>query len=113
MPAQWRAVVGPLITLATVGVIALFERYVVAVPNPGAIFFIAVMTSAYIGGTASGLVASAIALGFSTLHFLGRGHIWDSAHHDLERVIILFATTPCIAIACRYESFASPAVSTA
>jgi diguanylate cyclase (GGDEF)-like protein len=56
------------------------------------------MTSAYIGGTASGLVASAIALGFSTLHFLGRGHIWDSAHHDLERVIILFATTPCIAI---------------
>jgi diguanylate cyclase (GGDEF)-like protein len=98
MPSNWRPFVGPLVTLATVGLIALFEQYVHAVPNPGAIFFIAVMTSAYIGGTASGLVAAAIALGFSTLHFLGRGHIWHPDHHDLERVIILLVTTPCIAI---------------
>jgi diguanylate cyclase (GGDEF)-like protein len=98
MPSHWRSIVAPLVTLATVGIIALFERYVMPVPNPGAIFSIAVMISAYIGGTASGLVASAIALGFSAIHFLGRGNIWAPGHHDLERVIILFATTPCIAI---------------
>jgi diguanylate cyclase (GGDEF)-like protein len=98
MPSHWRPIVAPLVTLATVGIIALFERYVMPVPNPGAIFSIAVMISAYIGGTASGLVAAAIALGFSAIHFLGRGHIWAPGHHDLERVIILFATTPCIAI---------------
>ena len=98
MPSHWRPILGPLVTLATVGIIALFERYVVAVPNPGAIFFIAVMASAYIGGTRSGLVASAIALGFSTIHFIARGHIWNASHNDLARVLILFVTTPCLAL---------------
>jgi diguanylate cyclase (GGDEF)-like protein len=98
MSPGWRPIIGPLVTLATVGVIALVERYVFPIANPGAIFFIAVMASAYIGGTRSGLVASAIALTFAALHFLGRGHIWDPGHHDLERVMILTITTPTVAI---------------
>ncbi|HLH87587.1 MAG TPA: diguanylate cyclase [Xanthobacteraceae bacterium] len=99
MPSHWRPIVGPLATFAIVTAIALFERYVAAVPNPGAIFFIAVMASAFIGGTRSGLIAAAIALGFSAIHFFARGHIWDANHDDLVRVLILFVTTPCLAIA--------------
>jgi len=98
MSPHSRQILGPLVTLATVGAIALVEAYVVPIANPGAIFFLAVMTSAYIGGTASGLIAAAIALGFAAIHFLGRGHISDPGHHDLERVVILAFTTPAIAI---------------
>jgi diguanylate cyclase (GGDEF)-like protein len=86
------------VTLATVAAIALVEQYIFPIANPGAIFFIAVMCSAYIGGIGSGLIAAAISLGFAAFHFLGRGHIWDPGHHDLERVIILCATTPLVAI---------------
>jgi len=98
MSSHWRSVIAPLVTLGTVVAIALIEQYVFPIANPGAIFFISVMCSAYIGGTGSGLIAAAIALSFAAFHFLGRGHIWEPGHHDLERVIILCTTTPLIAI---------------
>lgn len=99
MSSHWRLVVGPLVTLATVATIALVQRYIVPIPNPGAIFFIAVMCSAYVGGTRSGLIAAGIALGFAVFHFLVRGRIWAPGYHDLARVIILCVTTPMVAIA--------------
>ena len=98
MSTRWRLIGGPLITLATVTAIALFERFVYPVANPGAIFFIAVMASAYIGGTGAGLIAATIALAFSASHFLTRGNFWDAGTHNVERLIILCFTTPLVAI---------------
>jgi diguanylate cyclase (GGDEF)-like protein len=98
MSPRWRWIIGPLSTLATAALITLVQQYLHPIPNPGAIFFIAVMCSAYIGGTGSGLVASAIALGYAAIHFLGHDRLWDPAYHGLERVIILCVTTPMIAV---------------
>jgi diguanylate cyclase (GGDEF)-like protein len=98
MSPRWRWSIGPLATLATAALITLVQRYIHPIPNPGAIFFIAVMCSAYIGGTGSGLIAAAIALGYAAAHFLGHDRLWDPAFHGLERVIILAVTTPLIAV---------------
>jgi diguanylate cyclase (GGDEF)-like protein len=99
MSPRWRWIVGPLATLATAAaLITLIQRYLHPIPNPGAIFFIAVMCSAYIGGTGSGLVAAAIALGYAAIHFFGHDRLWDPAYHGLERILILAVTTPLIAV---------------
>ena len=47
---HWRTIIGPLITLALAGLILLSDRYLFRVPNPGAISFLAVAFSAYLGG---------------------------------------------------------------
>ena len=98
MSPRWLWIVGPFATLAAAALLALIQQYIHPVPNPGAIFFIAVMCSAYIGGTGSGLLAAAIALGYTAIHFFGHDRLWDPAYHGLERVIILSVTTPLIAV---------------
>ena len=50
-----RLAVGPLVTLVTVGAILATDRYFFAVPNPGAITFVAVVFATYIGGLPSGI----------------------------------------------------------
>ena len=65
MPAWWHRYIGPVVALATVAAIALVDRHLVAIPNPGAVFFLAVVFSSYSGGIVSGLVSSAITIGFT------------------------------------------------
>jgi hypothetical protein len=46
MQAQWRLAVGVLTTSATVAAILVVDEYIINVPNPVAITFIAVVASA-------------------------------------------------------------------
>ena len=68
---DWRPIIGPTITLALGGAILLMDRHLFRVPNPGAILFLAVAFSAYVGGIPSGLASAAISIGFAAVHVLG------------------------------------------
>ena len=98
MPAWWNRYIGPPVTLATVAGIALLDRHLVTIPNPGAIFFIAVVFSAYTGGMVSGLVSTVITLGFTVLHFSAPGHPFEMRAEDLQRIVVLMIATPIAAV---------------
>ncbi len=98
MPARWHRYVGPLVALATVAVIALVDRFLITIPNPGAVFFLAVVLSAYTGGLVSGLVGSAITIGFTILYFSTPGHPLAFRAEDLQRILVLVVCTPAAAV---------------
>ncbi len=98
MPARWHRYVGPLVALATVAVIALVDRFLITIPNPGAVFFLAVVLSAYTGGLVSGLVSSAITIGFTILYFSTPGHPLAFRAEDLQRILVLVVCTPAAAV---------------
>jgi len=98
MRAWWSRCIVSLVALATVTAISLADRHLVAIPNPGAIFFLAVVFAAYTGGIVSGLIATAITLGFSVLHFSAPGHLFAMRPEDFQRILILAICTPITAV---------------
>src|SRR5262245_8456067 len=98
MPAWWNRFIGPPVALATVIGIALADRHLVAIPNPGAIFFLAVGYSAYTGGMVSGLVSTVITLVFAVVHFSAPGHLFEMRPEDLQRIAVLVLATPAAAV---------------
>jgi diguanylate cyclase (GGDEF)-like protein len=98
MPAWWHRYIGPLVTLATVAAIALVDRHLAVIPNPGAVFLLAVMFSAYSGGILSGLVSSAITVGFSIVYFSESGQPFAIHAEDFQRVRVLMVCTPIAAV---------------
>src|SRR5215831_2764744 len=98
MDNGWRWIVGPLVTLATVGAIMLCDRYLFAVPNPGAISFVAVVFSTYLGGFAAGLVSAAISVLYAVYYFSVPGEFLHFKQDNLARVAVLVVATPVIAL---------------
>jgi diguanylate cyclase (GGDEF)-like protein len=94
---DWRVLLGPIVTLATVSAIVLLDRYVVVVPNPSAITFIAVVFSAYIGGITPGLISAAISLGFAAVYLSTPGLLFEYRPENLARLYVLVVATPAIA----------------
>jgi diguanylate cyclase (GGDEF)-like protein len=97
-PIPWRAIVGPLITLALAALILLSDRFLVRVPNPGAISFLAVAFSAYLGGTVSGLVSAAISFALAAVLFSAPGELFHYTPDNLARLLVLAVCTPAIAV---------------
>ena len=97
-PIPWRAIVGPLITLALAGLILLSNRDLVRVPNAGALCLIAVVFSAYLGGTLSGLVSAAIAIALAAVHFSSPGTLFAYSPDNFARLLVTAACAPVFAI---------------
>ena len=83
MPIHWRKIVGPAITLSAVVLILLVDRYLFRVPNPGAITFLTVAVSAYLGGIGSGLVSAVIYIGFAAIQFSVPGELFHYTSFNL------------------------------
>ncbi|MEA2988890.1 MAG: hypothetical protein QOG83_1601, partial [Alphaproteobacteria bacterium] len=98
MRCTWRPLVGPLATLAVVAWIHVADRHAFAVPNPGAISFMAVVFSAYLGGIASGLVSTAISLAYAAAYFSIPGQFLRYTPDNLARLYVLLVATPAIAL---------------
>lgn len=98
VPVPWRAIVGPLITLALAGLILMSDRYLVRVPNPGAISFLAVAFSAYLGGIVSGLASAAISFGLAAVLFSLPGALFHFTPDNFARLLVLAVCTPAFAI---------------
>lgn len=93
-----RAIIGPLITLALAGLILLSDHYLIRVPNPGAISFLAVAFSAYLGGTVSGLVSAAISFALAAVLFSAPQALFHYTPDNLARLLVLAVCTPAIAV---------------
>jgi diguanylate cyclase (GGDEF)-like protein len=94
---SWRQVAGPAISLAVAAFVLLADRYLFRVPNPGAISFLAVAFSAYLGGVGPGLVSAAISFGLAVVLFSGP-QLFDFTSDNLARLLVLMACTPAIAV---------------
>jgi diguanylate cyclase (GGDEF)-like protein len=97
-PSYWRSIIGPLGTLALVSALYAFERYVASVPNPGAITFVAVVFSAYIGGLTAGLVSAMISIAYAAVSFSIPGELLHFRPDNLARLYVLMVATPAIAL---------------
>jgi diguanylate cyclase (GGDEF)-like protein len=94
----WRAVIGPVITLAAGVVVLVADRHLFPVPNPGAISFLAVAFSAYVGGLGPGLVSAAVSFGFATVHLSQPGELFQFTPDNFARLAVLTICTPAIAV---------------
>jgi diguanylate cyclase (GGDEF)-like protein len=97
-PIRWGPILGPAITFAIAVAILLFDRHLFSVQNPGAILFLAVAFSAYLGGIASGLIAAAISFTFTAIHFSLPGELFHFTPSDFRKLLVLAVCTPAIAI---------------
>jgi diguanylate cyclase (GGDEF)-like protein len=95
--SRWRFIVGPLITVATGIAIMIVDRYVMRVPNPGALHILSILVSAYIGGIIPGLVSAAITLGFG-LTFLRPEELFGLNQHAVFRFVTLLVVAPAAAV---------------
>ena len=93
-----RLAVGPLVTLVTVGAILATDRYLFAVPNPGAITFVAVVFATYHGGLPSGFMSAAISLTYAAVYFSIPGEFLHFRPDNLARMVVQIFGTPAIVI---------------
>jgi diguanylate cyclase (GGDEF)-like protein len=98
IPINWRAIIGPAVTLALAGLILLSDQYLFPVPNPGAISFLAVAFSAYLGGITSGLISAAISFGLATVLLSAPGALFLYAPDNVARLLVLAVCTPAVAL---------------
>ncbi len=93
----WKRAVGPLLTIAAAGLLALLFRYVTNAPIAAPIFLWAIVLSAYYGGLYSGLVSSAIAICFGVVYLSEPGTLFHFNGINFPRLLVLAIVGPAIA----------------
>ena len=92
MQFDWRAISGPVLTIATALIAIAVDRYFVAVPNPAPLFICIVAFAASLSGLASGMVSAAVAVGGAALFFLNHHATPGYEAADLARLLLLAMT---------------------
>jgi PAS domain-containing protein len=92
MQFDWRAISGPVLTIATTLIAVVVDRYFVVVPSPTPLFICIVAFAASLSGLASGMVSAATAVGCAALFFLSRHATAGYDTADLVRLVMLAAT---------------------
>ena len=98
IPISCRAIIGPAVTLALAGLMLLSDWYLFRVPNPGAISFLAIAFSAYLGGITSGLVSAMISFGLTAILLSAPGTLFLYTPDDVARLVVLAVCTPAVAL---------------
>ena len=94
----WAKVRGPLLTLATLGVLAALATTHLRIPNPALIYLIPVVYSAYAGGLGPGLLSAAMTLVFALIFFSQPGRPFTYTDDDLRRLVTIFVATPAVTV---------------
>jgi PAS domain-containing protein len=98
MQFDWRAILGPALTIL-VALIAFFvDRSFVTVPNPAPLFVCIVALASSINGITSGLISAGFAVTFSALFFLNHRAAPGYDAHDIARMVLLALTAGGTAI---------------
>jgi len=98
MQFDWRAILGPALTIL-VALIAFFvDRSFVTVPNPAPLFVCIVALASSINGITSGLISAGFAVIFSALFFLNHRAAPGYDAHDIARMVLLALTAGGTAI---------------
>jgi PAS domain-containing protein len=98
MQFNWHAISGPVLTAATALVAFLIDRHFVPIPHPAPLFVCIVALAASVGGIASGMVSTVIAVTASALFFLNRRATPGYDMSDLARMLLLAATAGATAL---------------
>jgi diguanylate cyclase (GGDEF)-like protein len=91
-------VVGPTVTLATMLGVELLSRFGLQIPNPAVVYYLTLVFAAFYGGIPGGVVSAAIILGYMSLFFSIPGHPFSYSPENLQRIAVLWVTTPLIAL---------------
>lgn len=83
---------------ATIGLILALDFSPFPIPNPGPILMLAIVYSAYRGGTSAGLVSAAVAILFFALQLLPPGGAFQYSGFDLGRVFVFALVSPAMAV---------------
>jgi PAS domain S-box-containing protein len=97
-PRLKQSILGPLFTVAVVLIIALAERYFWVIPNPPAILLLALVFSAYAGGTLSGIASATITWLYIVVFFSIAGRPFHYTDENLRRVAVWAITLPATAL---------------
>src|SRR3954465_12901623 len=98
MTALWRAIIGPLVTALTIGLIVLLQQRGMSIPNPAVIYFCAIVFATFTGGFASGTLSAAITLAYAFVFFSTPGQLFKYTPDNVSRILVLCTTTPLIVI---------------
>jgi PAS domain S-box-containing protein len=79
-------------------ILALSERYFRAIPNPPAILLLALVFSAYTGGTLAGLASAAITWLYIAVFFSIAGRHFHYTDENVRRVLVWAITLPATAL---------------
>ncbi|MBK7369519.1 MAG: PAS domain S-box protein [Candidatus Eisenbacteria bacterium] len=94
----WRLLIGPLATLAFALALHLLRVTPSTLPNPGVLFSLAVVWSAYLGGVLPGLLSALVSVAFVT--WFHSEHTWPLTFHedDFRRLPTTYLTLPALAV---------------
>src|SRR5262249_31532529 len=94
----WPRVGGPLLTLLTLAALLALRGTPWRLPNPGLVFLIPVVFSAYSGGLGPGLVSAAACLVFTAFYLSDPGRPLHWSGENLGRLAGVTIATPIIAV---------------
>jgi PAS domain-containing protein len=92
MQFDWRAILGPALTVLVALIAFLVDRHFVTAPNPAPLFVCIVALASSINGITSGLISAGVAVIFSALFFLNHRAAPGSDAHDITRMLLLAGT---------------------
>src|SRR5437016_191445 len=95
---NWSLVGGPLLTLATAGVLGFLTLRGFSPQSSASLLVLVVAFSAFAGGLRPGLTSAGLAWIYFALAFSKDGHFFRYEAEELERLIVLAAITPAIVI---------------
>jgi PAS domain-containing protein len=92
MQFDWRAILGPALTVLVALIAFLVDRHFVTAPNPAPLFVCIVALASSINGITSGLISAGVAVIFSALFFLNHRAAPGYDAHDITRMLLLAGT---------------------
>jgi diguanylate cyclase (GGDEF)-like protein len=100
--ALWRVAFGPLLTLASAGLLLLLARAGFQIPVPGALMLVTVCLSAYVGGAVSGYLSAAIGVGCA-LAFLSEPDLFFDPDRQFRQrmTVVVGLIAPAIVVFVR------------
>jgi two-component system, cell cycle sensor histidine kinase and response regulator CckA len=96
-PARWRFIAGPVATALIAIVIELLSR-TLPMGNPEVLYLVAVVSSVYLGGIASGVVSALIAMAMALVVFSLPGPLFRYTEHDAASLVTLLVAIPAVIV---------------
>ncbi len=96
--APWAALAGPALTAALAAALAVAQAGGLTVPNPVLLFALAIVASAFLGGTGAGLASAGVTFAFTLWAWSVPGHPLTYAPADQQRLVVQALTMPAMAV---------------
>lgn len=96
--SAWGRYAGIAATVAVFVPVELLSKTPFAVPNPGAIYMLAVAFATFAGGIVPGLASAAIATAGTALHFLSAAQFSGLSRFDYSRLVVLAIAATGLAV---------------